>query len=124
MGVDSDVYGTRRSDILSLEPLPNLNKVFVFVIPEERQQAMARELEGRDRVEGAALKAVVTTNWSNWGHNQARSTNRPKCNHCQKLSHEKEQCFELVGYPLNWVNRRNARQNPRRERVVVKLWSS
>ena len=64
MGVDSDVYGTLCLNILSLEPLLNLNKVYAFVIWEERQQAMARGLEGRDLVEGATLKAAPTTNQS------------------------------------------------------------
>ena len=37
MGLDSNVYGTMRSNILVLEPLPNLNKVYAFVAQEERQ---------------------------------------------------------------------------------------
>jgi len=64
MGLDSDVYGTLCLNILSLEPLLNLNKVYAFVIWEERQQAMARGFEGRDLVEGATLKAAPTTNQS------------------------------------------------------------
>ncbi|KAJ8441288.1 hypothetical protein Cgig2_013395 [Carnegiea gigantea] len=34
-----------------------------------------------------------------------------RCSHCQKLGHERSQCFELLGYPNNWGNRRFNRQN-------------
>jgi len=85
---------------------------------------MARGLEERDLMEGTTLKAAGTTNRSNWGHSQARNTNRPNCSHCKKLGHEKEQCFELVRYPSNWVNRRNARENLGRGSGATKLWSS
>lgn len=36
MGLNLDLYSTVRSNIFSLEPLPNLNKVYAFVIREER----------------------------------------------------------------------------------------
>ncbi|KAJ8446036.1 hypothetical protein Cgig2_017538 [Carnegiea gigantea] len=33
----------------------------------------------------------------------------PKCGHCQKLGHERHQCYELIGYPPGWQQRRTNR---------------
>lgn len=35
MGLEDGVYGTVCSNILSIEPLPNLNRVYAMVIQEE-----------------------------------------------------------------------------------------
>ena len=34
--------------------------------------------------------------------NRSISSNRPIYEHCKKVDHSKEKCFELVGYPLGW----------------------
>lgn len=62
MGLDSDLYSMVRSNILSLEPLPNLNEVYAFVTREERQPALAKGIENRGPVEGAAFKASASVN--------------------------------------------------------------
>lgn len=124
MGLDSDIYGTVRSNILSLEPLPTLNKIYAFVIREERQLDMAKGMEGRDMGEGVGFKATASVNRNGWGNNLPRNTGRTKCSHCHKLGHEREQCFELVGYPPNWGNRRNTRITQGKGRGNLKLWGN
>lgn len=68
MGLDLDLYGTACSNVLSLEPLPNLNKVYAFIATEERQQAVAKGMETRDLIEGAAFKVTASTNRGNWSN--------------------------------------------------------
>jgi len=87
MGLDSNLYGTVQSNILALELLPNLNKVYAFVTREERQQSLAKGMESRELVEGAAFKASASTNRPPWNNNQSK--NLGKCSYCQKLGHEK-----------------------------------
>jgi len=98
MGLDSTQFGVVRSNILAIEPLPNLNKVYAMILREESQKNLSHGAEARIAVEGAAFKATVA------GRN--RLGNRPRCSHCSKLGHEKNQCFEIVGYPPNWPTRR------------------
>ena len=57
---------------------------------------MARGMELKTSTEAAASKAVATS--------RARNNNEPKYTHCQKLGHEKNQCFEMIGYPPNWLS--------------------
>lgn len=33
---------------------------------------------------------------------------RPKCEHCKKTGHTRENCFEIVGYPLNWQGKKKS----------------
>ena len=97
MGLDSDVYGTMRSNILALQPLPNLNKVYAFVAWEERQQALVKGMEARDMAEGAAFKSMGTgsTGWDrNPGHNNSTMTStrhsvQPRCSRCHKPGHRR-----------------------------------
>ncbi|KAJ1691232.1 hypothetical protein LUZ63_015387 [Rhynchospora breviuscula] len=84
MGLD-DVYGPIRTNILSMDPLPSLNKVYSTVIQEERHKSVMR---GRDE-RSEAVGFVV----------QARKGEKPTCTHCGKVGHELSQCFEIVGYP-------------------------
>nr|CAD1840351.1 unnamed protein product [Ananas comosus var. bracteatus] len=101
-----DAYNTIRSQILSIDPMPNLSKVYAFVVREEKQQSLFASRG--PKVEAAALHVsnVVKTN--------QRDSNRFKerCDYCKKLGHNKSRCYELVGYPPNWSNRRSSRFVP------------
>lgn len=111
MGLNPTKFENTRSNILQLEPLPNLNKVFAAVARDERQRQIAHETLPKPPVDAAAMK--VTVGDRSKPFNQP---NRPKCTHCNKLGHEKSQCFELVGYPSNWGNRKNPRDSQQQNR--------
>ena len=78
MGLDSDQFSTVRSNILSMEPLPNLNKAYAISLREERQQSLVRGVESKPAADGVAFRAVANI--------KPRLGSRPKCTHCQKLA--------------------------------------
>ncbi|XP_070040609.1 uncharacterized protein [Nicotiana tomentosiformis] len=45
MGLDDEGYGTMRSNILSIELLPNLNRVYSRIVQQERVMSMTRSKE-------------------------------------------------------------------------------
>jgi len=90
MGLDTNQFGVARSNILSLEPLPNLDKVYSTAEDDPG-------MEMKNNTEAMAFKAAAS---------KLRTDNRSKCTHCQKLGHEKKNRYELVGYPPNWGNKR------------------
>ena len=47
MGLYEDGYETVRSNILSIEPLPNLNRVYAMIVQQERVRTMTRTKEER-----------------------------------------------------------------------------
>ncbi|KAF7822484.1 retrovirus-related Pol polyprotein from transposon TNT 1-94 [Senna tora] len=97
MGLDESMFGTIRSTILALEPLPDLNKVYSLLIQEERVQNITRGKDAGDVV--ADTMALAT---------RVRASGRepkPVCSHCKKIGHESRSCFALIGYPEWWGDR-------------------
>ncbi|XP_078171460.1 uncharacterized protein LOC144565545 [Carex rostrata] len=52
MGLDDSVFGTVRTNILSMDPLPNLSKIYSMVVQEERHRSVARGKEERSEAVG------------------------------------------------------------------------
>ncbi|XP_010268113.1 PREDICTED: uncharacterized protein LOC104605176 [Nelumbo nucifera] len=94
MGLVSAVYGTIRSNILSTDPLPSLNRIHAIIVQEEWHKTVARAHEER----GEAVGFAVQTG------NRAKVPNNDEkmCSHCGKTRHEVLECFQLVGYPDWW----------------------
>ncbi|KAJ4787232.1 Retroelement pol polyprotein-like [Rhynchospora pubera] len=103
MGLDDSVFGTVRSSILGMEPLPTLNKVYSMVIQEERHRSVVRGREERGEAVGFAVQAVGFLD-SQGGPKPAKVglVDRPSCTHCGKMGHEVSRCYELIGYPEGW----------------------
>ena len=57
MGLDEDGYGTVCSNILSIEPLPNLNRVYAMIVQQERVRTMTRTKEARGSRMSFAMQA-------------------------------------------------------------------
>ena len=60
-GLDDDLYGNLRSQILRLEPLPTLGKVYAMVSQEEKHKTLTK---GRD--EYATEATFVTEEVPKW----------------------------------------------------------
>ncbi|GLT64494.1 hypothetical protein SLA2020_369830 [Shorea laevis] len=86
MGLNEN-FSTTRSQILSMDPLPSLNKVYAMVTKEEKQQTVAASRG--PNIEATALAA-------------RGPSGRSRCDHCKRLGHTKERCYEIIGYPVNW----------------------
>ncbi|KAH9651461.1 protein kinase domain-containing protein [Citrus sinensis] len=114
-----DRYAATRSQILLMDPFPNANKIYSLVRQEEKQQDI-------HAIGGSPEAAALTTqsrnsfgnrNWNNnsavdnRGGNLNANGGRPSCEHCGKLGHTKQKCFELNGYPPNWRRRGQGNKN-------------
>ncbi|GLT39324.1 hypothetical protein SLA2020_135220 [Shorea laevis] len=93
MGLN-DNFSTMRSQILNMEPLPSLNKVYAMATKEERQQAVASARS--PVIEATALAAKSHSNM------RTNASGKPRCDHCKKVGHTKDKCFEIIGYPTSW----------------------
>lgn len=58
MGLDTEQFGTTRSDLLAMEPLPNLNKAYAAVLREERPQILTKGMKSKMVVEALAFRAI------------------------------------------------------------------
>ena len=86
-GLDTTRFGTVRSTITSIEPLPKLTQVYQRIVREERQQTIARNRETPTEVVGFSANA---------GNRFA--SKETVCGHCGKTGHTKLDCYQLIGY--------------------------
>ena len=99
MGLN-DSYSSIRGQILLLEPLPSLSKVFSLVVQEERQ----RTLGVRQSVPVDNL-ALNSTNSSVCA--VSSKAKRPICSHCNISGHTADKCYKLHGYPPGYKSKIN-----------------
>lgn len=100
MGLDDSVYGTARSNILSTDPLPSLNRAYAVIVQEERVHNIARGKEQRS--EGMAFAVQTKPDF------KGRSDTKEKievCSYCNRAGHHSDSCFQRIGYPDWWGDR-------------------
>ena len=100
----NDHFSTIRSQILNIEPLPTLSKVYSMVTQEEKQQALASARTPTIEATALAAKGYHPTSrmpsFNQRGPTNSRSCDR--CDHCKKPGHTKDRCFAIIGYPAHW----------------------
>ncbi|KAF7844614.1 uncharacterized protein G2W53_001519 [Senna tora] len=106
-----------RSQILSLDPLPSVNKAFAMVVNIETEKEINMSLNG-NQVEGSAMLAKGNFRNDNFKKIEDKKTNKMSkfCDHCQQNGHTREGCFKIIGYPEWWKDlkeqkRKNAKKN-------------
>lgn len=81
IGLDDAIFGTVLSNILQMEPIPNI-KIYAMIIEEKAHRKMIRIVEiGNEVIVFAAPKA-----------------NLVHCTYCFKLGHEAKNSYLLVGF--------------------------
>lgn len=103
-------YEAIRGHILLLDHLPTMNKPYYMIQMVEKQRRVtytartSREVAAYVNKIGTssigefdAVNALISRN------KNKKDTKKPKYNkiydHCQRPSHEKDQCFKLIRYP-------------------------
>ncbi|KAK6131674.1 hypothetical protein DH2020_034581 [Rehmannia glutinosa] len=99
MGLDG-AYGAVRSNLLSLDPLPSINRAYQAVIQEEclRGGSFSTVRDERDGV----MNFKVQTDYK--GKNKV-SNQENFCNHYNREGHDENGCFQLHGFPEWWRDR-------------------
>ena len=100
MGLDDVGYGTVRSNILAMDPLPSLNRVYSTMVQEERMKMITRTKEEREAVSVMGLSVQI--GYKKKGRTESKQL---LCSHCGRLGHDVKGCFQLVGYPEWWNDR-------------------
>ena len=91
MGLN-ETYNTFRGQILLMDPIPSLGKVFSLLLEDEKQRKVGK----KNTIKSSTL--AVKTNGSTKSFNKAKS-GRPQCTHCGVLGHVSNKCCKLLRYP-------------------------
>ncbi|XP_030974852.1 uncharacterized protein LOC115994750 [Quercus lobata] len=91
MGLN-ETYTIVRGQILLMDPIPSMGKVFSLLIQDEKQRKVGK----KNSIESSAL--AVKANGSSKSFNKAKS-GKPQCTHCGVSGHVVDKCYKLYGYP-------------------------
>ena len=97
MGLN-DSFSQVRGQILLMDPLPPINRVFSLILQEEKQ----REVGGSSIVASAQVVFASKTDaprGNGEGKPKQGKKDRPLCTHCNILGHTIDKCYKLHGYP-------------------------
>lgn len=122
MGLD-DAYSHTRGQILLMDPLPSVNKVFALVLQEERQREVAAQSQGSESAafiskspspafasvdsfsasDSSAFVAKAGYQTHSCSSGQTSKKEKPTCSYCGKLGHTQDKCYRLHGFPPGFV---------------------
>lgn len=92
MGLN-ETFAQTRAQILLMDPLPPVNRVFSLLAQEENQRTVYR----LGQPQSLAFNAAVTQKGQNTQFKNKKE--RPFCTHCKNQGHTIEKCYKLHGYP-------------------------
>ena len=100
MGLNES-YSHIRAQILMMDPLPLITKVFALVIQEEHQRAINQNLPSSSE---ALMLATVSIEKpvsvpNALSYNSQSQSNRPYCTHWNRSSHTVDRCYQIHGFP-------------------------
>ncbi|XP_075649723.1 uncharacterized protein LOC142620208 [Castanea sativa] len=98
MGVN-ETFSQVRTQVLLMDPIPSLSKVYSLMIQEETQKAVTNP--STVKVDSTALVAKIPNLGNNLVGNNAgtKGKEKPICTHCGKTGHTADKCYRLHGFP-------------------------
>jgi hypothetical protein len=106
MGLN-DTFSHIRGQILLIDPLPQINKVFALVLQEERQREASASVGYFAHNSAAMMSKTASSPQSRSGKPQGLRKDKPTCSHCGIIGHTMEKCYRLHGYPPGFKFTRN-----------------
>ena len=103
MGLN-DTYASMRGQILLMDLVPSLSKVFSLLLQDEKQRKFGKKITS----ESSALAVKTNTPFTK-GFNKGKS-GRPQCTHCGLLGHVVDKCYKLHGYPPGYKSKNKGQQ--------------
>ncbi|MED6125844.1 hypothetical protein PIB30_119070 [Stylosanthes scabra] len=108
MGLNDNLANV-RGQILLLDPLPPLGKVFSVVLQEEKQRALTFAQPSQHAT--FAVKPSPKPAPSS-GSKLKGKKDHPQCAHCGYLGHTEDTCYKLHGYPPGYFQNKPAGAKP------------
>ncbi|KAH7569415.1 hypothetical protein JRO89_XS06G0157600 [Xanthoceras sorbifolium] len=108
IGLDSSIHGTVRSQILMQEPLTPLNTAFSKALTEERHHSIVHQGDKKAEAVGFAVQSSARGRGATPTKEGDKSRFTGTCSHCKKVEHDKDNCFQLLGFPDWWYSENRA----------------
>ena len=95
MGLN-ETYVAIRGQILIMDPMPPLSKVFSLILQDEKQRKVGAAKKMQLDTAATLASALVAKNVKNF------KKGRPQCTHCGAMGHVVDKCYKLHGYPPSY----------------------
>jgi GAG-pre-integrase domain/gag-polypeptide of LTR copia-type len=109
----NDKLDNERANVLQMTPFPTLEQAFARVRKEAtRQKIMKKGYEGEVQNSAAMISKGQRNFETNYTPNRSSTyvdKSGLKCTHCGQTRHTKDQCFQLVGYPDWYKDKRKGK---------------
>jgi hypothetical protein len=99
MGLN-ETFTPVKGQILLMDPMPHIDKVFSLLRQEERQRAIGQI--SLPHVESIALLCKSDSARPNQPKQGFQKKDKPTCTHCGYIGHTMDKCYKLHGYPLGY----------------------
>ena len=95
MGLN-DSFSQVRTQVLLMDPIPSLSKVYSLLIQEETQRTAPNA--SIIKVDSTVLAAKLSNDHHST-NSSGKGKDRPVCTHCGKTGHTVDKCYKLHGFP-------------------------
>ncbi|XP_056695775.1 uncharacterized protein [Spinacia oleracea] len=111
IGIDDELYGTVRTNLLSRVPLPSLDDAYLAFTEEEQSQGIARGKASQDTITSQSIFALQADRSRRFEKDKSKLS----CSHCcvyncKQGGHDISTCFKIHGVP-NWYEELRSRRN-------------
>jgi hypothetical protein len=108
MGLNES-FASIRGQILLMEPLPSVNKVFSLVTQEEKQQEISvkSQIFGQESTALLANSSIPASRFTK----QPYRKEKPICTHCGVPGHIADKCYRLHGFPPGFKFTKNIKKS-------------
>jgi hypothetical protein len=111
MGLNES-YSHVRGQILLIDPLPSINKVFSLIIQEERQRMISSSsISFKQNTTALFTKTMSPTRFAGNKSLHIRK-NQPICSHYGIFGHTVEKCYRIYGFPPGYKFNRGKNASP------------
>ncbi|XP_057517145.1 uncharacterized protein LOC130798249 [Amaranthus tricolor] len=99
-------YDQVKTNILSTDPLPNINKVYHILQSVERQHQNNLYTSHSNDISAFAAHQLKPDNSAGMRKDSKKTKFERVCEHCKGKGHTIDQCFKLIGYPEWYTNKK------------------
>ena len=100
-------YDQVKTNILSTDPLPNINKVYHILQSVERQHQNNLHSSHSNDISAFVAHQFKSDNSTAMRKDFKKSKIERICEHCKGKGHTIDQCFKLIGYPEWYANKKS-----------------
>ena len=94
----NDSFSQVRSQVLLMDPIPSLSKVYSLLIQEETQRSVPNAFVAK--VDSTVLVAKLSNEHlgTNLGNSGGKGKERPTCTYCGKTGHTVDKFYKNYGF--------------------------